>query len=167
MHLYQTLYKPSCQVGYGLNSVPRAMCLALWLGFKRVDVFGADCAGRGGTAPMPTTAAENYPEWLKGLQLYADGRTAFINGPNAVMVEGLVDGRYWHTRADMLITARHMVDLTRAFPGRIVLKGDTLPNAIMDKDAEWFKQMPNLTGAGEISGFSVVPGQLLTAQGGA
>ena len=155
MQLYRTLFKPSVQVGYGLNSVPRAICLALWMGYSKINVYGADCAALPGAEPMPTTAHEEYPAWLETVQMYADGRTALINGPQAVMVEGLIDDRRWHTRADMLITARHMVDLKRAFPDRVELMGDTLPNAIMHKDAEWFSKMPNLTGSGQISGFQM------------
>lgn len=153
--LYCTKYPPTVQTGYGLNVVPRAMCLALWLGFKEIRVYGADCAAKADSKPMALKSdVSAYRAWLEQLQLYADGRTAILNGEDAIMVEGIVDDRRWHTRADMVVSARHLVDMARRFPA-ITLVGDTLPNAIIDKDDEFFKQMPNLSGAGSVTGFAV------------
>lgn len=156
MFLYQTKYPASVQVGHGLNSVPRAICLALFMDFTSITVYGADCACAPDAAPMPPMDGPDYEPWLRSLQLYADGRSlhdAF--GADENMAEGVIDGRRWHTRADMIVSAIHLLELQRANPGRIVLVGDTLPNAIADKDAAWMDNMPKLSGVGEVSGFGV------------
>lgn len=169
MYLYQTIFPPSVQIGYGLNSVPRAMCLALWLGFSTIWVVGADCAAAPNQAPMPTmvrvtdgTIAPNpaYAEWLAGVPLYASGRsikTAY--GAEAVAVEGMIEGRRWVTRTDMLITAKHMVDMALSFPDKIHLIGDTLPNAILGlppaERVAYIETLPKLAGGGAVEGFGI------------
>jgi hypothetical protein len=155
MWLYTSLYPTSVQVGHGLNSVPRAVCLALFLGFSTIYVVGADCACIPDAPPMPLWGTPEYPEWMKQLVFYADGRTAAeCYGGDALMAEAPnLDGRRWHTRADMVISARHLLELEAAYPGRIVLVGDTLPNAIRGKDAEWMKNLPSLDGVGKVGGF--------------
>lgn len=155
MWLYQTLWPSSVQVGYGLNTVPRAICLALWMGFKKILVYGADSACAPDADPMPQMGTPEYLPWLKTLRLYADGRNPSIYGENAIMVEGDVDGTRWHTRPDMMISAVHLVDLVKQFPGRIELKGHTLPNAMMHKDKDFFDALPHLTGNGEVAGFGL------------
>ena len=60
-----------------------------------------------------------------------------------------------NTRPDMVISAQHLLDLERMFPGRISLIGDTLPNAIRDKPPEWFERMPTLREAGTVENFAV------------
>jgi hypothetical protein len=155
MWLYTSLYPTSVQVGHGLNSVPRAVCLALFLGFSTIYVVGADCACIPDAPPMPLWGTPQYGEWMKQLVFYADGRTAAeCYGGDALMAEAPnLDGRRWHTRADMVISARHLLELEAAYPGRIVLVGDTLPNAIRGKDAEWMKNLPSLDGVGKVGGF--------------
>ena len=99
MYLYQTIYPPTVQVGYGLNTVPRAICLALWMEYKRIVVLGADCACAPTGTPMPHDIdSPEYVPWLESLRLYADGRTPAKYGPNAVMSQGILEGRFWHTR---------------------------------------------------------------------
>jgi hypothetical protein len=58
-------------------------------------------------------------------------------------------------RADMIISARHMIELQRAFPDRIAFHGDTLIRALADKDAAFWDDMPTLSDAGEVSGFGI------------
>src|SRR5205814_5445333 len=111
MYLYQSLYPGTVQVGYGLNAVPRAICLALWMGFEHIRVYGADCAAQPDAPMMPSQADPDYPAWLDRVIMYADGRTARRFGPNAIMVEHELGLHRWHTRADMVISAKHLVDL--------------------------------------------------------
>lgn len=165
MYLYQTKYRPSVQVGHGLNSVPRAICLAVFMGFARIDVYGADCAAAPDAPPMPLLGTLEYIQWLQGLRMYADGRNALTCfGPIESMAEGVINGRRWHTRADMLISARHMVEMQQAFPGRIVFHGDTLVNAVATKDAAFWEDMPVLSAAGEVGGLGIAKDPALEEQ---
>jgi hypothetical protein len=152
MSLYQNLYRTSIQVGHGLNAVPRDVCLALAMGFKTIRVYGADCAASPDYIPMPDMESGKYQDWLKGLVLYADGRNALdCYGPTSPFCEAPdLNGRRWHTRPDMVVSAQHLLDLQRIFPGRIELAGDTLPNAIREVASE---DLPQLTPAGEVIGF--------------
>jgi len=152
MMLYTTRYATSVQVGFGLNAVPRAICLALFLGYDAVTVVGADCACAPDQAPMPEYLTDDYVRWLAGLRMYADGRTAITYGANAVMAEAVIDGVRWHTRPDMVISAMHLLDIAKAYP-HVTLVGHTLPNALRDKDATWLADMPRLGGAGDVHGF--------------
>ena len=103
----------------GRNVVGRFLPVALWMGFERIDVYGADHA----FGPDDVT--------------HADGTTADdAYGPTAVFT-GEIDGRTWRTRADMLRAAVDLVRYTRESEGRVRLMGDTLPNAIKDKDNEF------------------------------
>jgi len=121
---------------------------------------------------MLSQADPGYPAWLETVQLYADGRTARHYGDNAIMVEshlcdvpacdcrnghpaGAVVHR-WHTRADMVISAVHLVDLVKSFPDRVQLHGATLPATLLGKPASCFEAIPKLTGKGSISGFTMV-----------
>jgi hypothetical protein len=141
--LYQTLFEPSVQVGHGLNSVPRAVCLAMGLGFADIAVYGADCACVPDSAPMPdpNTGEDVYDAWLAGLVFYADGRTASVFG-RTPMAEAVIDGRRWHTRPDMVVSAVHLLELVQASNGRVRLLGDTLPNTIASQGPGFLEQMP-------------------------
>jgi hypothetical protein len=153
MWLYRSLYPESVQVGHGLNSVPRAVCLALAMGFRDIQVYGADCGVPDGD-PMPEYGTPAYAEWMAGLVLYADGRTAgACYGAGDPLAEGTIGGRRWHTRADMVISAAHLLELQAGFPGRISYVGDTLPNAMHFDDPEFMVAWPSLTGIGIVSGF--------------
>lgn len=149
--LYSTLYPTSVRVGHGLNSVPRAVCLALAMGFSDIRVYGADCAALPNQPEMPETGESGYWEWMQNVTLYADGRKASVYG-QSVMCEGVIDGRRWTTRADMVISAMHLLELQQAFPDRITLVGDTLPNALRGKDKAFWSRSPKL-GDGEVTNF--------------
>lgn len=149
LSLYKKLYPDSVQVGHGLNSVPRAVCLALAMGFTDIHVYGADCAAAPNQSEMPETGEPGYWSWMQGITLYADGRSAAVYG-ESVMCEAVIDGKRWTTRADMIISAQWLVKLQQAFPDRITLHGDTLPNALLGKDAEFWSRSPVL-GDGNIS----------------
>lgn len=155
MHLYTSLYPTSVQVGHGLNSVPRAVCLAIAMGFESITVYGADCACAPNQPLMPEYQTREYADWINSLPLYADGRTAGeCFGTDAVLAEAPdIDGKRWHTRPDMVISARHLLDLEKSYPNRITLVGDTLPNALRGKDESFNSRLPELTGVGVVSGF--------------
>lgn len=120
--LYHFLYPPSVRVGDGLNSVNRAICLAMFYGFRRVYVLGADCS-------MPNGV------------LHVDG----TSGGTVITIEGMIDGRMWTTKPDMIISAVMLVMMKWRFKDRLILVGDTLPNALVHKDKEYLKRLPKLS----------------------
>lgn len=176
MYLYCTEWPSGAMTGYGLNSVPRAVGLSAWQGFETIRVYGADCSAKPKLATledlMPSQANQDYTGWLDRTQLYASGRTPRdAYGDNAVMVEAIIcedptcdcrtghpEGatvRLWHTRADMVISALHLVHIEQMVPA-VQLIGDTLPNAIKRKPPSFFEALPKLTGKGSISGFGLM-----------
>jgi hypothetical protein len=149
-YLYNSLYSASVCLGHGLNAVPRAVCLAVAMGFERIRVYGADSAARPDYCEAPHMDSPEWKGWLKGLVLYADGRNALdCYGPNTPFVESAGLERRWHTRPDMVVSAHHLLQLQQAYPERIELVGDTLPNALRNQNAE----IPRLTDMGEVEGF--------------
>lgn len=154
MTLYRGRFPTSVMVGHGLNTVPRAVCLALALGFSDIEVYGADCCCAVTTERMPARDSAEYRAWLGRLQFYADGRTTTFFG-DTPMAEALFDGRLWHTRPDMVISAVHLLDLVREGKGAIRLHGDTLPNALATKDPAFLEQLPKLDSAGAVTNFGV------------
>lgn len=152
MWLYTTLYPTSIQVGHGLNAVPRAVCLALALGYANIQVVGADCAAAPDQPDMPPFDEPAYAAWQANVRMYADGRTAAVFGRAECLLQAVIDGRRWHTRADMVVSVRHLVELQQQFP-HITYVGDTLVNALRHKPAAWWDDMPvlhngTLTGVG-------------------
>jgi len=163
LDLYRRLYPASVRVGYGLNAVPRAICLALIMGFADIRVYGADCAAAPDAPPMPTYwslggagASPEYRAWMRALVMYADGRTAAdAFGESAYLAEATIDGVRWATRADMTVSARHLVDLQRAHSGRVTLVGDTLPAALArQSDAFMRESFPDMGGLGRVVNFA-------------
>lgn len=153
MHLYRTLYPTSVQVGYGLNSVPRAVCLALVMGYDAILVHGADCACAPAD-PMPPMDSTAYDAWLAELVVYAKARPWPFG--RTIMAEGLVDGRTWVTRPDMVISALHLADLAERYP-QVRLMGDTLPAALL-RDPEARAEMPRIAGPGLLEHFAEYAG---------
>lgn len=155
MDLYCTLFPSSVMAGHGLNSVPRAVCVALAMGYDDVAVYGADCACKpdGPRMPGPSENEASYLAWQREVTFYADGRPASDMFAGSPFAEGEIDGRRWHTRADMVISAQHLLELARDSRGRVRLIGDTLPNAIKDKPPEWMAQMPRLEEQGRVTNF--------------
>jgi hypothetical protein len=79
--------------------------------------------------------------------MHADGGHALTSGATSTTMGGEIDGRYWETKPDMLITAVWMAQMKQALPDRIDLIGDTLPNALVDKDQAFLDRLPALTGS--------------------
>jgi hypothetical protein len=143
--LYRKLYPTTLCVGSGLNTVPRAIALAVGLGFARIDVYGADCAARPGVPPVPAppgTAA--YADWLDACVFYADGRTARVYGDAAPMLVAELAGRRWATRPDLVMSARHLLELERDHAGRVTCHGDTLVEALRDCDPARLPALDNV-----------------------
>lgn len=169
MNLYRTLYQSSCYPAAGLNVVARAIGVALYQGFDRILVYGADCACLPGGPPMPPMGDPSYVEWTKKIVVYADGRTVFdVYGRDGIIVEACYETAYeystgetevrsrrWHLRADFLVTARHLVWMAKESHGRIQLMGDTLPNALMGWTEKDWEGVPNHDGKGSITGFKL------------
>ena len=124
--LYHYLFPPSVRVGDGLNSVNRAICLAVFFGYKKNYVVGADCAIADDGA------------------FHADGANATVGG-KTILMEGDIDGRHWVTKPDMIISAVMLAMMKRKFKDKLILVGDTLPNALVDKDPEFLKKLPRLS----------------------
>jgi len=116
---YNEDWPPSVLVGRGFNVIERFIHVADWMGYDRIDVYGAD-------------------------QAYADNDMAHANGEVATeayitpaVMQGEIDGRIWRTRPDMLMAAVSLVRCVRKYDGKVRLHGDTLPNALIDKDEEF------------------------------
>jgi hypothetical protein len=177
LFLYQTLFQDSIQTQYGLNAVARALCLGATLGFSKIRIYGSDCAGVMKPLPphlaayldtpsgQPLAGTPDYAEFMDHLVMYADGRTALdVYGPLGTIVRSpKMEGRFWFTRADMAITAQHLVDLINWYPeGRIELVGDTLPGMLKRMGPEFFagtSTMPRIDGKGNVVGFTATPEQ--------
>lgn len=148
--LYSILYPPTIRTGSGLNSVNRAIDLALFMGFARITVLGADCALKR-LRPPPVGSIAGTPEhrdWLQtGLVMHADGGHAMASGASEMTLDGEIDGRIWTSKPDMLFSAVDLVDVARAHPGRIAFIGDTLVNALMDKPDDFLARMPTMVAA--------------------
>lgn len=142
--LYRKLYPASCCVGQGLNTVPRAVCLALALGAASIEVYGADCACAPDGEPVPCLPGEpGYAEWLDSLVMYADGRTPRWYGDETPMAEAELGGHRWHSRPDMVVSAMHMLELQRVYPGRITYHGDTMIEALRGVDPRRLPALDN------------------------
>jgi len=144
--LYSYCYQPTVMVGSGLNAVTRAIDLGLYGQFESIKVIGADCAFRT-TAPCPQVP-DGSPEHMRWLRehtiMHADGGNALASQATPVTFGGIIDDREWQTKPDMVITAVFLVKMAQAIP-HLELIGDTLPNALMDKDDDFLRRLPTLT----------------------
>jgi hypothetical protein len=120
---YCGTWPPTLMVGEGFTVVSRAIGLALWMGYERIDVYGADCA-----------FADNDVT-------HANGEVATVAYHNPLIMTGEINGRTWRTRPDMLMDAVHLVRRVRQANGRIRLMGDTLPVALLGKDDAFLTQV--------------------------
>ena len=148
--LYCVLFPPTAQAGSGLNSVNRAIDVATYMGFGKITVLGADCALRI-TRPKPmnfTFGDRRHRRWLeKHTVMHADGGSAVVNGQTALTMGGTIDGRYWESKPDMIVSAVWLEIVRRRSQGVVEVIGDTLPNALRDKDMEFLRRLPAVTNA--------------------
>lgn len=130
--LYSVLFHGTVRCGSGLNSVTRAIDLALFMGAAKITVLGADCALRV-RAPLGAEVVQGSPEhlaWLHTAEMHADGGHALASGATPLTFGGVIDGRHWETKPDMVISAVWLNKMRQLLQGRLVLIGDTLPNAL-------------------------------------
>lgn len=170
--MYYTYYPETVRAGSGLNAVTRALDVALIMGASRITLLGADSAlrvskplpdepddspahkkwlkgGRKGPPPQFPAGSAEHTKWLtEDCEMHVDGGHALASGATAVTVEGEIDGRFWVTKPDMMISAIYLARMVRHFDGRIEVIGDTLPNALKDKDDEFLDALPNLATKG-------------------
>lgn len=148
--LYSSLYSGTIRAGSGLNAVSRAIDVAEFTGAARITVLGADCALRVRT-PMGADVERGSAEHMRWLReetvMHADGGHALASGATPITFTGEIDGRRWDTKPDLMITAVTLAKMVRRLAGRLVLIGDTLPNALADKDDAFFARLPTLTNA--------------------
>lgn len=145
--LYSMLYHSTVRCGSGLNSVTRAIDLALFMGARQVTVLGADCCLE--ATPLPAHVVRGSPEhidWLRTTKLHADGGDALASEATPLTLQGRAGGREWVTKPDMVISAVWLVKMQRHLAGRLTLIGDTLPNALAREPEDFLDRMPVLTG---------------------
>lgn len=144
--MYQILYPGTVRVGSGLNSVNRAIDVALFAGFEKVYVLGADCCLKVSSPPpnVPMGSPE-YRHWLESeTVMHADGGNALASDATPMTLSGEIDGRLWVSKPDMLISAVWLHKFREHHKGRLELVGDTLPNALHGKSDEFLKRMPTM-----------------------
>jgi hypothetical protein len=152
--LYRRLYPTSVLVGHGLNTGTRALCLALVMGFERIEVYGLDCCTALHT-PMPPRDHPDYRRWLDECVFYGDGRTVGqVYGPT-LLAEAEFDGVLYHTRPDMVASALSLLHLQQTYPDRITYHGTTLLAALSRHahEPDFLDRMPLLSSDGTISNF--------------
>jgi hypothetical protein len=122
--LYCEHYPPTLMAGTGYTVVGRFLGVAKWLGFERIDIHGAD------HALGPNDVA------------HANGESADEAYTTPMIMSGYVNGKLWRTRADMLVAAVDLVRRIRNTPDLDVrLIGDTLPNALLDKNEDYLEEV--------------------------
>lgn len=145
--LYTALYPATVVVGSGLNATTRAIDLALFMGFDKIIVLGADCALKTLAPPIKArTGSPEHLEWLRNHTImHADGGHALASDQSSLTLEATIDGRFWLTKPDLIVTASWLVRMKRKFGSRISIMGDTLPRALMGKSEAWLNRLPTLT----------------------
>lgn len=146
-YLYAALYPGTVRVGAGLNAVTRAIEAGIYLGFKRITVLGADGCLRA-KRPSDPKAGFGSPEHMKWLReevtMHADGGNALASDATATTLEAVIDGRYWISKPDLIISAIWLVWMKRRYGSRLRIMGDTLTKALMDKPDEYLKRLPTM-----------------------
>jgi len=142
--LYCALYPATVRCGSGLNSVNRAIDLALYMGFDEIIVLGADCSMQMKKKPPAGAAvgSEAHKRWLTDhVVMHANGDGALASGATCVTLEAEIDGKHYITKPDMAISAIWLVRAAQAFP-QVKLVGDTLPVALLHQPEEFMSRLP-------------------------
>lgn len=134
LEYYCATWPPSFLVGQGFTVVTRFLGLAEWLGFERVDVYGADCA------------------FAPGDVAHANGEVAHEAYHHPLILTGQLppSERVWRTRPDMLRDAVALAKRVQQSRGRIRLMGDTLPVALLGKDDAYLDLVSRTLAPGEL-----------------
>ncbi len=119
--LYNRHFKNGTVMGGGYNVLNRALAAFLYMGCRPVCLVGAD----GG--------------WREGETFYADGTW---NRPGVDMCDnGMIDGRPWMTRPDMLASAVALARVAKTFSEEdFVIVGDVLPAKLRGRDEDFLRQ---------------------------
>ncbi len=160
--LYMALYPGTVRAGSGLNTVTRAIDVAMFMGFAKIIVLGADCCLRV-KSPCPQDAVPGTPEHRKWLEeetmMHADGGNALASNATPLTLGGVIDpgtkdgrirrgkGVRFETKADLVISAVWLVHMERQSKGRIRLAGDGLPTALRKKSNAFLERLPTLVGS--------------------
>lgn len=132
LDFYTETWPPTLMVGQGYMVTSRMIGVAMWMGFKRIDIYGCDCAlGDDDIA-------------------HANGEAVDDAYKNPLIMEGLLNGRQWRTRPDMLIGAVDLVRRVKKSEGRIRLIGDTLPVALIGEPEEYLDMVARTIKPGEM-----------------
>ncbi len=131
---YNEAWPPAYMVATGATVVGRSIGMAAWMGFRRIDIYGADCSfGVDGIA-------------------HANGDTLEeAYGGMTVILEGEIGGRKWRARPDMLMSAVDLVRKCRESEGRVRLMGDTLPVALLGFDDDYLDEVIRRLEPGELT----------------
>ena len=145
--LYLLLYPGTIRAGNGLNGATRAVDVARYMGYEKIMLLGADCATEA-TGPIPDDIEPGTPAFIKWLEdnttFHVDGGSAVTNGQTAMMLQGWIDDRHWMTKPDLMISAVAIAKWIQAGEFALEVIGDTLPNALKDKDQAFFDRLPAL-----------------------
>ncbi len=124
-------WPPTIVCGEGATVVSRMIGVCQYMGFERIDIYGADC-------------------WFgPGDVAHANGEVATEAYNNPLIMSGMEYGRPVRTRPDMLMDAVHLAKRTKQSQGRIRLMGDTLPVALLGKPDEYLDQVCRRLAPGE------------------
>ena len=130
---YCNTWPTTFMVGKGFSVVSRFIGVAQWMGFEHIDVYGADhCFGADDMA-------------------HATGESAKDAYGQPIIMDGEIDGRRFRTRPDMLLGAVDLARRARDSNGAIRLIGDTLPNALIEKDDKYLDQVARALGPDELA----------------
>lgn len=157
--LYTFLYPSTIQAGSGLNAVTRAIDVAVFMGFEKIYVLGADCCVRmkAETPRHMVTGSPEHVKWLtENTVMHADGGHALASGATPLMLQATIDeetedgtvrpgkGVRYESKIDLIISAVWLVQMQRAYKGRVELIGDGLPNALRNKTKEYLARLPKM-----------------------
>jgi len=135
---YRATFPETVMTGGGFTVVTRATILACWMGYERVDLYGADSA------------------FGPDDQAHANGEIATDAYRNPLIMTGVINGRTYRTRPDMLIGAVDLARRVRNSVGRVRLIGDTLPVQLLGKSEDFLNSVAR----------QVAPDELTTLTGG-
>lgn len=158
-YMYSSLYPATVMAGAGLNTVTRAIDVAMFMGAGQITVLGADCCLRV-KSPRPADAipgSEAHMKWLREETImHADGGSALASGASPITLFATIDagtpdgrvrrgkGRHFETKVDLIVSAVWLVELEKKMKGRLRIIGDTLPGALRKKNRAYLMRLPTL-----------------------
>jgi hypothetical protein len=129
MDIYAKYFPENCSyesvASGGFTVVNRAVAVAEWMGAKKIYVAGAPFGWREGDdyyAPTVTEPAGN------------------ASGPT-LDDKGVVDGKRWFTKADLLPSALSVARKAKANPSRFVFLGDSLAASLATKSDAFLQRV--------------------------